>query len=513
MEDQLLLEQFHETFDIEPRPGSFDRLRSTIIRQDWQTRAPRRFRLAFPRMGVRLAAAIALLILGVASVGAFIAINEYTHRSVLVHPAPFKVNAPGSPVCYSGCQVSEVSFTSASSGFLLETKVVSSDACVWCPAPPVVLFRTTDAGRHWRELTTPRIDCCQPRLIASGDGNQLLLLGSPGSSSVLLYSKDAGATWSRHGLPQGAGKAIETGCKQGQCVQRPISPLVYFIDPRNGWVLSQEQTFNIADLYRTTDAGASWTLLGRLDVNKLFGLDLASGTRLGDNSLFGQLVFSTDSVAWFVPLSPCVSDLASTTWARNRVFRSADGGIDWTPIDLASPTGLTGSSWLVPTVTVLDARNAVLELVVNPRLPCDPASSGQVVEDRFVYTTADGGITWSTPVSVPEPSYLEEMRYIDPQHWVGWPYGGGWISTSDAGKTWNVVQSAGQFGDPPVPGQGLPVQLPASRPNAPFGFVDSVHGWALPYRIAADPNARGVALYLTNDGGQSWLPASLPELK
>lgn len=164
-------------------------------------------------------------------------------------------------------------------------------------------------------------------------------------------------------------------------------------------------------------------------------------------------------------------------------------------------------------MTVLDAEHAVLELVVNPRLPCDPASGGEVVEDRFVYTTADGGISWSTPVSVPEPSYLEEMRYIDSQHWVGWPYGGGWVSTSDAGKTWTVVQSAGQFGDPPMPGQGLPVQLPDSRPNASFGFVDSAHGWAVPYRTASDPNVRGVALYLTNDGGQTWQPASLPELK
>jgi hypothetical protein len=520
MDDQLLFEHFHEVFEIEPRAGSFDRLRSVLIRNDRQARVSRRFRLGLPRLGIRLAAVLALVLLAVASAGAFIAIHQYANRSVLVHPAPFKVQSPGSAVCFSGCQLGQVTFVSASVGFVLESKAVTPVTCaaVCPPSPilPVSLFRTTDGGTHWRELTTSIIDCCQARLIASASGNQLLLYGSSNNSTVLLFSGDAGVNWTRHGLPAAAGQAVETGCKGGHCASSTISPLVYFIDPSDGWVLSQEQSFNIADLYRTTNAGADWTLAGKIDLNKQFGLDLANGTPLGngivEHGLTGQFVFSTGSLAWFVPQPSCVSDLGSTGWGRNRVFRSTDGGLNWTATELASPTGLAGSALVVASVNFFDASQGVLELVVSPR-SCDPQSGYTVVEHRFVYTTADGGTTWSTPISVPQPSLYAEMRYIDPQHWFGWPAGGGWISTSDAGQHWTVVQTAAQFGDRPAAGQGLPPQLPDNYPlNDQFGFVDSAHGWALLYQTSGDANARGVALYLTNDAGLTWRPANLPEL-
>ncbi len=520
IEDQLFSEQFHEVFEIEPRAGSFDRLRSVLIRHDWQARGTRRFRLELPRLGIRLAAVLALVLLAVASAGAFIAIHQYAHRSVLVHPAPFKVKSQGSAVCFSGCQLEQVTFVSTSVGFVLESKAIAPFTCAAsCPSPsplPVSLFRTTDAGAHWSELTTSTINCCQARLIASADGSQLLLFGLSNNSAVLLYSRDAGANWTSHGLPEGAGQAVETGCKGGHCASTTISPLVYFVDPREGWVLTQEQSFNIADLYQTTNAGANWTLVGKINLNQQFGLDLAKGSPLGngiiDHSLVGQFVFSTSSLAWFVPQPSCVPDLGSTGWGRNRMFRSTDGGLTWTPTNLASPTGLIGSASVVPSVNFFDNHRGVLDLVVNPR-SCDPQSGYAILERRFVYTTADGGTSWSTPTSVPQPSHYSEMRYIDPQHWVGWPAGGGWISTSDAGQHWTVVQTAAQFGDRPAAAQGLPPQLPDNYPlNDQFGFVDPAHGWALPYQTSGDPNARGVTLYLTNDAGSTWRPSSLPEL-
>jgi len=498
MEDQLF-EQFHEVFEMEPRAGSFDRLRSVLVRNDWQARGARRFRLALPRFALRVAAALALVLLAVASVGAFIAINRYAHRSVPVHPAPFNVRPSGTAVCISGCQLAQVTFVSASIGFVLESK--SATTCeTTCLPQPVSLFRTIDAGAHWQELTTSTIDCCQVRLIASADGKQLLLFGSSNNSTAFLYSGDGGATWTRHALPESAW----------------ISPILYFIDPRDGWVLAQEQSFNVADLFRTTDAGANWTLVGRIDLAKQFGLDLANGPALPDGSathaLAGQLVFSAGSVAWFVSQPSCVSDLGSTGRDLYGVFRSTDGGLNWTPTHLASPEGLAGSGVVVPSVTFFDASRGVSELVVNPH-SCDPQSGYALVEHRYVYTTTDGGATWSTPIAVPQPSLYEEMRYIDLQRWVGWPYGGGWISTSDAGRHWTVVQSTGQFGDRLAAGQGLPQQLPADYPlRAQFGFVDSAHGWAVPYQTAGDPNKRGVVLYLTDDGGSTWRPASLPEL-
>lgn len=516
MEDQVLFEQFHEAFEIEPRAGSFDRVRSVLIRNDWQGRRPRRLRLELPRVGIKLAAALALVLLAVASVGAFIAINQFVHRSVLVHHAPFDVRTPGSAVCFSRCQVGDVTFISPSVGFVLEGKPVVPCTAT-CPEEPIALFRTTDAGQRWREVTTSTVDCCRAQLLASPDGQELLVIGSSNNATVLLDSSDGGINWTRHGLPVGAGSSVETGCKGGPppCKLATISPVVYFNDPRDGWVLSQEQSYSLADLYRTTDAGANWTLAGKIDLDKQFGLDLANGTALGngaaDHSLSGQFVFSSGPVAWFVPQHACESDLGSTGWGRSRLFRSIDGGLNWLAIDLASPGGLAGSGMVLATAKLFDADKGVLEVVVNPR-PCDPQAGYTLVEHRFVYATADGGTSWSAPIPVPQPSLYAEMRYIDPQHWVGWPYGGGLISTSDAGQHWTLVPGAGQFGDTPSAGHGLPIQEPASLINEQFGFVDPANGWAVPYLTAGNQNAKGAALYLTNDGGSTWRPASLPEL-
>jgi len=341
---------------------------------------------------------------------------------------------------------------------------------------------------------------------------------------VLAFSADGGSTWASHRLPEGAGAASQAVCgpsnKGGLCFATSLTPQVYFSDPRQGWVVLQEQSFGVADLFRTLNGGATWALVTRIDIHKEFGLSLnneptADGTR-ADPTLRGQFVFRGSSLAWFVPFGTSSVILQGSAPADSlTLFQSTDGGLNWEAQKIAIPNGVSANDPGIVALKFFNDRQGILELVVNPRSgSCGAVATcgGTLIENRFVYTTTDGGTSWSSPIAVPQPTYYASMRYIDAEHWVGWPYGGGWISTSDAGQHWQVVPGVGQFGDPPAPGAGLPGQLPADYPlRSIYGFLDASHGWALPYQ-GTDPNVVGVALFFTDDGGLNWHPASLPEL-
>src|SRR2546421_4848950 len=137
MQDKLLSEQFHAAFDVEPRITSLERLRSRLISTHLRPRRGRSLRLRL--MTVRWVAAALLLALAVASAGAFIAINQYVHRTVPARTPPFKVSAPGVGVCYGSCLVGDPLFVSRNLGFLFESTVTP---CLdKCPPHATVLFR------------------------------------------------------------------------------------------------------------------------------------------------------------------------------------------------------------------------------------------------------------------------------------------------------------------------------------------------------------------------------------
>jgi photosystem II stability/assembly factor-like uncharacterized protein len=515
-----------------PDPLLLSRTMAALSAPDVADSPRKSFRLALGRRTLGLIAVLTLIAVLAVSAGAFIAINLSIHRSIPVHPAPFKVRAAGAAVCNfrssppaQSCEISDAVFVSPSVGFVLEGTTVAVCSAT-CPLQTVVVFRTRDAGLHWEPVYTTKLDCCQQlsRLLTSADGKQILVLGPATSTSTLAFSSDGGATWESRRLPSGARAASQTACgpayKGGKCFAEPLAPAVYFLDPRHGWVVSQEQSFGVADLFRTSDGGAKWTLATKIDITKEFGLSLnndplADGTRQ-DANLRGQFVFRGTSLAWFVPFGSSLIPPGSALPDSLTLFRSTDGGVSWTPEKIAVSTEISAGDPGVVTLKFFNDQQGILEVVVNPRTGppgCVAATcGGTIVERRFVYTTSDGGLNWSRAIAVPQPTYYESMRFIDADHWVGWPYSGGWISTSDAGQHWQVVAGVGQFGEPPAPGAGLPGQLPADYPvHSIYGFLDASHGWALPYQ-ASDPNVRGLALFFTVDGGLNWYPASLPEL-
>jgi photosystem II stability/assembly factor-like uncharacterized protein len=459
-------------------------------------------RLSWLRPAIRLAAILMVVIVAVAATAAILTMHRF-FAPVPAHTPPFKVTAPGVGICSGACAVKGTLFVSTTIGWLMETTTWPCAAT--CPEQTSILFRTDDGGRHWKAQHAWNQAAGQiGQMLASPDARELLIVGSPfdPGSGLVLHSVDGGITWTSHGLPPGAGQAVETGCKGGHCSQSKLQPLMYFLNPREGWVLSQEQAYSLADLFHTTDSGAHWVLVARIDIKAQFNLDLATGLYLPngllDHSLPGPLVFQSSSTAWLNLGSPA-SD------SSPHLFKSLDGGVTWRFQNILAPPAIDPSDTTSWTLKFFNDREAVLGFTATHLSP--------YTENHFVYTTSDGGDHWSSPIPVPNITQLEALFYVDVTHWVGLPIGGGWMRTADAGQHWDVMPATTQFGDAPAPGSGLPAQEPANWPPPWFAFLNPSQGWAY---VLVQPNggqSAGTTLYETNDGGVNWTPLSLPELK
>lgn len=134
-----------------------------------------------------------------------------------------------------------------------------------------------------------------------------------------------------------------------------------------------------------------------------------------------------------------------------------------------------------------------------------------------VYRTTDGGQTWehtSLEISDPEPSVtaspLEQptdITFIDPSHgWIWVSAGAGMggeagtlVATSDGGAHWAPVSVAR------APQGTLPA-IPYLGIKSGFSFTSTTDGWMTILGTFRAP----AALYVTHDGGRTWMQKGLP---
>ena len=510
IDEQQLFERFHAALDVESKPGAYDRMRTELARSSVRPRKWPWLELPWPRTSARLAAGVMVIALALAAGAVFLGTHHQFGPTPGLIPH-IQIRAPGASVCIANptpvCGVGQPLFVSANVGWLTAnlTPDTSSSACnPVCPTTSVV-FRTDDGGFHW----TPQLSWygSGPDVIrASTDGMEGLALGTNNKNrSVLFHTTDGGAHWTRFGLPPSAGQAVQTVCKFGAppCIQQTIAVQVYFLNPREGWVLSQEATFAIADLFHTTDSGAHWNLT-RIDIKAAFNLDLAKGLAdpngRVDHSLYGRLVFGDSSTGLLVP---------QTGWD---IYVTHDGGSTWRVQSLPKPIGIHSDVSAFPDSVRLfsNGKDGVVSLQVRSPGQVGPLSA-QSDPYQYVSSTSDGGDHWSNPThlpsvvmpshgGVPAGSYFVYVTidFIDPTDWAGWPEApwdtptqavGGLMHTSDAGQHWDVI----------------PGSVPPNFSGS-FEFLDSSHGWA----YVSDSS--GTSLYRTTDGGVDWTPLSLPEL-
>jgi photosystem II stability/assembly factor-like uncharacterized protein len=180
------------------------------------------------------------------------------------------------------------------------------------------------------------------------------------------------------------------------------------------------------------------------------------------------------------------------------VFQTIDGGSHWQLV--TPPTIMIGN---IIGFDFLDSNNAWVVVVGQN------SSNNSNSLTLVVYRTTNEGLTWITspPFSIKAKS-LKSIDFIDQQH--GWMLitlgaeadseGVEIFESQDGGMTWESVSVSST-----VPGQSTPQSLPLACIKGEIDFLDSSTGWV----TGSCPNGKPL-FYKTEDGGHTWGSQSLP---
>ena len=402
IDEQQLFDRFHAAFDVEPRAGMRDRIRTKLVSAGsgsarptdlhwtaWSISIGRATKHRSEILGL-VAALLALLLAG----GLLVAMNAIQHPQTV--PVRNEPRTGGTAVL----PVDERWYWSANDAAVL----VDPNAGDKFAFPTVEI--THDGGRSWTSTTFQNSIGIVP-VLRWFDSRHIALYSEMGS----MYStSDGGDHWTFSSM----GLAL-------------LPESAYFLSADEGWALcsttaacnSGTNPSSDYTLYRTLDAGAHWESLGR-------GFAIGCDTHVNPPSCRvgpGGLVFA-DADHGFIG--------TYSTDGLGSLFVTADGGRTWRlvriPVAVASQT----------------AGN------IDTSLPVMFGNGGVVVVTTgsgvFTYTTTDYGFTWSNPQRLPG-RFTPFGRCCIPQSlatdgWNDWwavDGAGVLFRSQDQGQTWKRV--------------------------------------------------------------------------
>lgn len=306
---------------------------------------------------------------------------------------------------------SDYKFTATAS-----SQLVFADSRVGFAWVGATLERTMDGGRTWAPLATPGIASPSPAPTASTPQGGIAMpsdakLSAPSADVVwalvanqyLFRSTDQGSTWQQRSLPAG----------------EPFTDLS-FVDDQVGWVYlgtpgGTQCSFGPAAIWRTTDAGAHWSLASSV------ALPSASGER----------------VAGAIAPEQCKENISFIdgqhgfldAWDPNSaptIYRTSDSASTWSSSRLPDPPGFR-------TLAGGDALRAGAVKSFGADLLVEADGMQADGQHSYVFQSTDGGATWTYVISVPQ-SHSPEVEFVTQARWLKIQSG---LETTDAGKTWH----------------------------------------------------------------------------
>ncbi|QTD48650.1 sialidase family protein [Sulfidibacter corallicola] len=179
------------------------------------------------------------------------------------------------------------------------------------------VLRTTDGGTTWTQLTGTGLQ--EPNISGIAARGNIIVISANGSASNLsntfgvFRSTDTGATFSQVSLGDGG----TTGLPGGQMmdlVGDPLNSARLFTASR-----LSDNDGGVNGIYRSDDTGATWTRVSNAAIESLIAagasnIEMAVGQ---NNNVFAAIC---------------------TNGRLSGLFRSGDGGDNWTQMDLPNPT-------------------------------------------------------------------------------------------------------------------------------------------------------------------------------
>jgi photosystem II stability/assembly factor-like uncharacterized protein len=342
------------------------------------------------------------------------------------------------------------------------------------------VFKTTNSGASWRYVGLTGLS-----VTALGiDENGSTLYAVAGNESdgyfdaVTLYkSLDGGQSWTpaESGLP--------SDCDPGDLI----------VDPQHSGTLYVTRCGRV---FKSTDAGETWGLSST-------GLpDLPAGSLSIDPQDAGIIYVVIDQCDQGGKLPPPACDC--------RVFKSVDGGQNWSEATSAPLTGYAGLSLIV------DPRdsNTLYLSVIGP--------GGK----NGVTKSVDGGKTWTTPTALVGPIFGASWALaIDPRNPnTIYASGFGAFKSTDGAQSWTTIYPppadfAAVVVDPQTPGAiflaGYTGVLKSTDEGASFSPLRSGLRAAPIFSAAIDPQSPDTlyagtysAIFKSTDKGRTWAAAS-----
>lgn len=269
----------------------------------------------------------------------------------------------------------------------------------WASGAAGTVVRTADGGATWTKLTVPDADKLDFRDVdAVSETTAYILSIGPGPASRIYKTTDAGAHWTLQFTNDDPMAFFDA---------------MAFWDADRGLVMGDSIDGKF-DILTTRDGGKSWSRIPREKLPEALpneGAFAGSGTNVA--------VLGRDQ-AW----------IGTGAAARGRVLRTKDGGATWTIAE--TPVAASASSGIF-SVAFRDPRHGIT-------VGGDYRKEKDAIENAAA--TSDGGVTWTAVKGL--GGFRSVVAHVPGSRssWIAVGPSGADLSDDD-GRTWRPVEGAG----------------------------------------------------------------------